>query len=72
MSDRRPPGLIRDAIIEAFHSGRGEMSVAEIRAKVGEVVGDDAPASSVRSYLNINTPGRFERTARGKYRLIRR
>lgn len=27
------------------------------------------PESSVRSYLNLNTPGIFERTARGQYRL---
>jgi site-specific DNA-methyltransferase (adenine-specific) len=29
----------------------------------------DVPASSVRSYLNLNTPETFERTGRGKYRL---
>jgi site-specific DNA-methyltransferase (adenine-specific) len=29
----------------------------------------EIPASSVRSYLNINTPGLFERTGRGHYKL---
>lgn len=31
----------------------------------------EVPASSVRSYLNINTPEKFSRTGRGRYTLNR-
>lgn len=62
------PGIIRDSIIGFLSAIGGDASTEEImnavRAKVGEV----AP-SSVRSYLNLNTPATFERTARGRYRL---
>ena len=34
-----------------------------------EIQAGPVPPSSVRSYLNLNTPGFFERTARGRYRL---
>lgn len=45
-------------------------SIAEIREAVAARIGD-VPASSVRSYLNINTPDLFERAARGRYKLRR-
>jgi DNA modification methylase len=32
-------------------------------------MGNTVPASSIRSYLNLNTPDLFERTSRGHYRL---
>ncbi len=35
-----------------------------VKTRVGDV-----PASSIRSYLNLNTPKIFERTGRGRYRL---
>lgn len=40
----------------------------EITDAVLRTVGEAAP-SSVRSYLNLNTPDTFERTTRGRYRL---
>ena len=43
-------------------------SIAEICQAVVARIGD-VPPSSVRSYLNINTPDVFERTGRGRYRL---
>lgn len=62
------PGTIRDSIVDFLSGIGGDASTSEIasavRTKVGEV-----PPSSVRSYLNLNTPNTFERTARGRYRL---
>ena len=62
------PGKIRDSIIEFLGGLGGEASVSEIVAAVTIRVGD-VPASSVRSYLNLNTPRTFERAGRGRYRL---
>lgn len=72
MSERRKPGAVRDAIIEAFRKERREMSVSEVCTAVSALLGDGVAPSSVRSYLNINTPGQFIRTGRGTYRLVRR
>ncbi|QNR50177.1 DNA-methyltransferase [Pseudomonas chlororaphis] len=62
------PGVIRDSIISFLDSLGGDASTEEIvtavKAKLGET-----PKSSVRSYLALNTPNIFERTARGRYRL---
>jgi site-specific DNA-methyltransferase (adenine-specific) len=69
MGVRRRPGEVRDAIIDFLRSRR-EATVAEIREAVAKRVGD-VPSSSVRSYLNLNTPGVFERVGRGRYRLRR-
>ncbi len=68
MGERRRPGEVRDAILEYLRSGKREATVAEIRRAVADRVGD-VPASSVRSYLNLNTGTLFERTGRGRYRL---
>lgn len=65
---RHPPGLIRDAIVSSLND-RGSASVADIGDDVRRSVGDGVPASSIRSYLQLNTPGVFERTARGRYTL---
>jgi DNA modification methylase len=63
------PGFIRDSIVEYLAAIGGEASIAEIRAAVRRKLGS-APASSVRSYLNLNTPELFERgSKRGRYRL---
>lgn len=72
MSDRRKPGAVRDAILTYFVKEKREVSVAEISAAVEKTLGGPVPASSVRSYLNLNTPGQFIRTGHGKYRLVRR
>ncbi len=64
----RAPGSVRDAILGYLSDADWEASLAEIRqavvAKLGEV-----SSSSVRSYMNLNTPDVFERTGRGTYRL---
>lgn len=62
------PGAIRDPIIRFLSALRTDASVKEIEAAVRCQVGD-VSSSSVRSYLNINTPGIFERIGRGRYRL---
>lgn len=63
-----PPGIIRDSIIGFLSTRATEAAVAEIHEAVVRQVGDVAH-SSVRSYLNLNTPGTFERVSRGRYRL---
>jgi hypothetical protein len=67
-NERRRPGQVRDAIVSYLRS-RDDASVSEIRAAVSEQIGGEVPASSVRSYLNLNTPATFERTGRARYRL---
>lgn len=62
------PGAVRDAIIEFLKTKGGDASVDEIYESVIGRLGDVAP-SSVRSYLNLNTPELFSRVGRGCYRL---
>ena len=62
------PGVVRDSIVEFLGAFGQGASLAEIVAAVTTRVGD-VPASSVRSYLNLNTPDTFERVGRGRYRL---
>jgi site-specific DNA-methyltransferase (adenine-specific) len=69
MAARNNPGVVRDAIIAVFQRRKAVMTVAELRDAVAAELGTEVPASSIRSYLNINTPGRFTRTARGRYKL---
>ncbi|SHI30970.1 DNA-methyltransferase [Pollutimonas bauzanensis] len=61
-----PPGAIRDAIIEYLtvvaSGATTEEIMGAVRVRLGEV-----PSSSIRSYLNLNTPTRFERLCRGRY-----
>jgi len=65
----RAPGTIRDAILAYLSEVAGQVgSVREISAAVSKRLGN-VPASSVRSYLNLNTPEHFERIGRGRYRL---
>jgi site-specific DNA-methyltransferase (adenine-specific) len=68
MPDRVAPGKIRDAIVAHLRTQR-EASLDEIRDAVRARVNPDVAASSVRSYLQINTPRMFVRTARGRYAL---
>jgi DNA modification methylase len=63
----RAPGSVRDSII-TYLENAGTASVGEIQAAVAAHLGSVAP-SSVRSYLNLNTPNLFERTEPGSYRL---
>ncbi len=61
------PGNVRDSIV-AYLSVVGNASLEEIYRFVGTELGE-VRASSVRSYLNLNTPERFTRTAKGRYSL---
>ncbi|MBM7507111.1 site-specific DNA-methyltransferase (adenine-specific) [Nocardioides salarius] len=71
MVARRKPGSVRDAILEEFKAKKGAMSMGEIAEGVETRLGESVARSSIRSYLNLNTPGTFERTGRGTYRLVR-
>lgn len=62
------PGVIRDSILEFLNVVNDDASTDEIMAAVRGRLGP-VSASSIRSYLNLNTPATFERTARGRYRL---
>lgn len=64
----RPPGTIRDSIVGYLAALGREASAKEIGDAVAMQIGE-ASSSSVRSYLNLNVPTIFERTARGRYRL---
>ena len=68
MAERRKPGEVRDAIV-AYLRKRREATMPEIHEGVGALLGSPVPASSVRSYLRLNTPGTFRRVGRGRYRL---
>ena len=65
---RKRPGEVRDAIVSVLTARPGGASVAEIIVGVESLIGKAAP-SSVRSYLNLNTPDLFQRSARGSYSL---
>jgi len=66
--DRVAPGHVRDAIVDFLSRSDDAVSLREIEAVVIRKLGD-VPRSSIRSYLNLNTPEAFERTERGYYRL---
>jgi hypothetical protein len=66
--ERRPPGSVRDAIV-AVLAKKEQATTQEILKDVRKRLGNDVPASSVRSYLRLNTPDRFQRVGRGCYRL---
>ncbi len=66
--DRVSPGLVRDAIVEFLSGSAASVSLKEIEAVVVRKLGE-IPRSSIRSYLNLNTPSLFERTERGYYRV---
>jgi site-specific DNA-methyltransferase (adenine-specific) len=64
---RHAPGSVRDSIVD-YLSAAESASLGEIQEAISLRVGD-VPTSSIRSYLNLNTPRLFERTSRGHYRL---
>jgi site-specific DNA-methyltransferase (adenine-specific) len=70
MTNRSRPGLIRDAIVAFLRSHNRAAHLTEIHKAVEEKLGEQVPASSVRSYLRLNTPGSFRRTGRGEYLLV--
>lgn len=61
-----PPGRIRDSIIGYLGAKGCDASLDEIHDAVRADLGLVAP-SSVRSYLNLNTPEKFVRTGKGRY-----
>jgi DNA modification methylase len=63
----KAPGSIRDSII-SYLANAGTASIGEIQTAVAAHIGEVSP-SSVRSYLNLNTPGVFKRKGRGEYQL---
>jgi hypothetical protein len=68
--ERRRPGLVRDAIVDYLRRiYPASSNVQAIHAAVCETLQSDVPASSVRSYLRLNTPETFQRTDRGTYKL---
>jgi site-specific DNA-methyltransferase (adenine-specific) len=62
------PGRIRDSILTYLQVRGGDASLAEISGALFEELGS-VPASSIRSYLNANTPAIFTRTGLGRYSL---
>jgi DNA modification methylase len=66
--DRKQPGAVRDAIIATMSLQATPMSSKEISEAVTALIGETSQ-SSVRSYIQLNTPWTFERESRGLYRL---
>jgi DNA modification methylase len=64
----KSPGAVRDSIISVLSARPDGAAVSEIARLVNESIGH-TPASSVRSYLNLNTPRYFVRSDRGIYQL---
>ena len=59
---------MRDAIVQVLEGRGSGASVNEITSEVNQLIGD-VPASSVRSYLRLNTPALFARMDRAQYAL---
>lgn len=65
---KRKPGTVRDAIIDALAGRSGGATPGEITREVNQRIGF-TPASSIRSYLRLNTPKLFIKLDRGCYRV---
>ena len=65
---RRPPGQVRDAIVHVLESRGSGATIQQITHDVQALIGEVAP-SSVRSYLQLNTPEVFARMERAQYAL---
>lgn len=65
---RKRPGEVRDAIVNVLKTRPRGASVAEITQHVTTLIGA-VPASSIRSYLQLNTPELFARMNRAQYAL---
>jgi DNA modification methylase len=65
---KRKPGAVRDAIVDALAYRPHGATVSEIAKEVSARIGE-TPASSVRSYLRLNTPRLFTKVDRGHYRV---
>lgn len=64
--NRRKPGEVRDAIVQVLSENPGGSSIGEISSSVQDRIGS-VPGSSIRSYLQLNTPELFVRMDRGQY-----
>lgn len=65
---KRRPGEVRDAILSVLTARPAGAPLHTIEQHVADLIGH-AARSSVRSYLRLNTPSTFIRTARGHYGL---
>lgn len=65
---RRRPGEVRDAILATMSLQADAMHSRDIADEVATLIGETS-RSSVRSYIQLNTPSTFIREARGLYRL---
>lgn len=68
VQQKRRPGEVRDAILSVLTARPSGASLQAIEQHVADLIGN-AARSSVRSYLRLNTPAIFVRTARGQYGL---
>jgi hypothetical protein len=66
------PGTVRDAILDVLTSSEEGMNARQIQERIEDALDKPVPPSSVRSYLQLNTPGLFERVGRGLYRVARK
>ena len=62
------PGVVRDGILHYLEALDRDASISEISQALALKLGT-VPASSVRSYLNLNARTLFQRTAKGRYKL---
>lgn len=67
----KAPGRIRDAILSYLEAVEDDASIHQINEAIAIQLGSVRP-SSIRSYLNLNVGKVFDRTARGRYRLVSR
>jgi DNA modification methylase len=65
---KRKPGAVRDAIIDVLAYRAHGATISEITREVSQRIGP-TPASSIRSYLRLNTPKFFVKLDRGHYRV---
>lgn len=67
-AERKAPGRVRDAIVDVLSKEPRGLSVKQIEEQVNNLLGATS-ASSIRSYLRLNTHNLFLREDRGIYRL---
>lgn len=65
---KHAPGLVRDSIFRTLSARPSGASASDISQAINDTLGA-TPSSSVRSYLQLNTPRYFVRSSRGVYRL---
>jgi len=68
VATRRRPGEVRDAIMATMSLRTDAMNSKDIADEVTALIGETSQ-SSVRSYIQLNTPDMFVRESRGLYRL---